>query len=190
MKLHSVTDRYINYLREDNNLKNVFSNKEDTRIHSRKYLGAVFDYNGFKYFIPLASPKKSDYILKGKKEEIRKSIIPIIRITVLNREGVLELKGTLKISNMIPVPSNELIEYNIDDEKDKSYQGLLKKEYRFIRKNSRLIRRNAEILYKQKVNEKYYYSEVNKKPGYLDSTVEFKLAEKRCEEFIKEYINK
>ena len=89
---------------------------------------------------------------------------------------------------MIPVADSELIVYDMDEEKDLHYRDLIKKEYGFIRKNLELIKRNAEILYKQKVNKKYYYSEDSKRPGYLDSTVEFEIAEKRCEEFIKEFM--
>ena len=51
----------------------------------------------------MSSPKKSDY----KENEIRKSIVPIVRI-VSNEEkdNIPVLKGTLRISNMIPVPDN------------------------------------------------------------------------------------
>lgn len=61
-----------------------------------------------KYYIPMSSPKKSDY----KDNQIRKSIVPIVRI-VSNEEvdNVPVLKGTLRISNMIPVPDSELILY-------------------------------------------------------------------------------
>ena len=36
-------------------------------------------------------------------QKIRGSIVPIIRITSQSSSGELELKGTLKLSNMIPV---------------------------------------------------------------------------------------
>ena len=44
---------------------------------------------------------------------LMKSIIPIIRIVVENRQSNLELKGTLKLSNMIPVPDNMLKKFAI-----------------------------------------------------------------------------
>ncbi len=188
MKLYDVTDYYVNYLRSDAKLKNVFSNKEENRTHPRKYLGVVFKKNGFNYFIPLASPKDSDYIIKnGKRIGIRKSIIPIIRITVLNKDNQLELKGTLKTSNMIPVPDSELIAYDIAQEKDLFYKDLLYNEYNFIRKNSKTIRRNAEILYNQKINENVYYEDEHDKPGYIKNAVDFKYAEKKCMGFCKEH---
>lgn len=39
MKLYSVSDEYIAYLREK--YPRMYSNKEDIRIHTRKYLGVL-----------------------------------------------------------------------------------------------------------------------------------------------------
>ena len=41
MRLYSISDEYINYIRKK--FPRVYSNKEDTRIHTRKYLGAVIE---------------------------------------------------------------------------------------------------------------------------------------------------
>lgn len=69
MKLYAVTDEYINYLRQFD--KKVYDNKEDKRRVMRKYLGIVLTINEINYYIPMSSPKRSDY----KENEIRKSII-------------------------------------------------------------------------------------------------------------------
>ncbi|MBP5528948.1 MAG: type III toxin-antitoxin system ToxN/AbiQ family toxin [Lachnospiraceae bacterium] len=45
MKLYSISDNYIFYLREE--FPRVFSNKEDVRIHTRKYLGVVISMNNY-----------------------------------------------------------------------------------------------------------------------------------------------
>lgn len=42
----------------------------------RKYLGIVLTIHEMNYYIPMSSPKKSDY----KDNQIRKSIVPIVRI--------------------------------------------------------------------------------------------------------------
>ncbi len=63
LKIYSVSDRYIRFLRQDDHLCIVFDNKEDARSHSRKYLGVAFVKNGFHYFIPFSSPKNSDYMV-------------------------------------------------------------------------------------------------------------------------------
>ena len=167
MKLYAITDEYINYLRKFDN--RVYDNKEDTRKVMRKYLGIVLNINQFNYYIPLSSPKKSDY----KNNEIRKSVIPIIRI-VSNEEvdNIPVLKGTLRISNMIPVPDSELILYEPKNEKNKNYKILVEKELEFIGKNKDMIKKYANILYKQKIN--------NYDVSYIKNVVDFKLLEEKC----------
>ena len=136
MKLYSITDRYINYLRKFDN--KVYDNKEDNRKVTRKYLGIVLKINEVNYYIPMSSPKKSDY----KNNEIRKSIVPIVRI-ISNEEinNIPVLKGTLRISNMIPVPNSELILYEPKNEQDKNYKILVEKELDFIDKNIGMIKK-------------------------------------------------
>lgn len=108
MRLYSVSDKYINYLR--NSYPRIYSNKEDSRVHTCKYLGAVIELSGYKYYIPLSSPKlKHDYVMIDGEKKIRKNSLIVIRITEKNGDNE-ELKGTLQIGTMIPVPETELIE--------------------------------------------------------------------------------
>ncbi len=88
--------------------------------------------------------------MKNGVQKIRGSIVPIIRITSQSSSGELELKGTLKLSNMIPVPASELTLYDVEHEQDLFYKALIHKEMLFIRKNKNKIVQNAKILYKQK----------------------------------------
>ncbi len=48
-----ISDKYIDYLRKTE--PRVMSNKAESRIYHRKYLGIIQELNGFKYFIPLSS---------------------------------------------------------------------------------------------------------------------------------------
>ena len=89
-KLYSISDEYVEWLRED--FPNVYSNKVNTSTHTRKYLGVVLHIDRYNYYIPMSSPKNSDYQIAGKDKVIRKSIIPIIRIVVKNAAGKKELK--------------------------------------------------------------------------------------------------
>lgn len=173
LKLYSVTNEYINYLRQFE--PKVFSNKEDTASQSRKYLGVVFKIGNFKYFVPLSSPKDSDYILIGGKRQIRKSIIPIIRIITKDSNGNDELKGTLKFSNMISVPDCELLNYDIGHEPASNYKILVLKEWDFISSNRNLILKHAKIIYNQKIK--------NFNIRYLKNTVNFLLVEQKCKEY-------
>lgn len=97
LKLYEISEEYISYLRSFDSF--VFSAKEDDRNHTRKYLGVVYTINNYNYYIPLSSPKNTDYQMINGKRQIRKSIVPIIRITATSDCGELELKGTLKLSN-------------------------------------------------------------------------------------------
>lgn len=175
LKLYEVSEEYVAFLRSAE--KNVFSSKENDRNHPRKYLGIVLNINSYNYYVPLSSPKNTDYKFVDGTPLIRNSVIPIIRITALSSSGNIELKGTLKLSNMIPVPDTELILYDIEREADTFYKDLIHKEIIFIRKNAKKITQNARILYKQK-------AENNPSIGYLKSTVDFALLEQKHDEYI------
>ena len=113
LKIYSVSDEYIAYLRKE--MPNVYSNKIENRAHTRKYVGVVIEISGYKYYIPMSSPKDTDYQIAGENRAIKKSIVPIIRMVVKNTAGEKELKGTLRISHMIPVPESELELYDLDN---------------------------------------------------------------------------
>ena len=110
-KLYSVSDDYVEWLRKE--FPNVYSNKINSRTHTRKYLGVVLQIGEYHYYVPMSSPKDSDYQIAGTNKVIKKSIVPIIRIIVKNKNGEKELKGTLRISHMIPVPTSELELYDL-----------------------------------------------------------------------------
>jgi protein AbiQ len=180
LKLYEISEEYISYISTVE--KNVFSSKENDRNHTRKYLGIVYSINRYNYYIPLSSPKNSDYQMENGVQKIRGSIVPIIRITSQSSSGELELKGTLKLSNMIPVPASELTLYDVEHEQDLFYKALIHKEMLFIRKNKNKIVQNAKILYKQK-------KENNPAIRYLKSTVDFSLLEQMHDKFIEKKNN-
>jgi protein AbiQ len=179
LKLYSVSDAYIEYLQKV--FPNVYSNKTDTRVHTRKYIGVVINVDEYKYYIPLSSPKETDYQIAGNENVIKKSIVPIIRIVVKNSEGKKELKGTLRISHMVPVPETELELYDLEHEPDETYKDLIHQEIVFIRKNREKIIANASLLYKQK-------TENDIAVGYVKSALDYKALERLCVEYTKEKI--
>lgn len=116
MQLYSISDEYINYLREK--FPRVYSNKENERVHTRKYLGAVIEIDSHKYYIPLSSPKeKQDYVMVNGKKKIRKDSLIVMRIVSGAGENA-ELKGTLQIGTMIPVPDGAIELYDVEHEAD------------------------------------------------------------------------
>lgn len=176
-KLYSVSDEYVEWLRKD--FPNVYSNKINSRTHTRKYLGVVLQIGQYNYYVPMSSPKDSDYQIAGTTKVIKKSIVPIIRIVVKNSAGEKELKGTLRISHMIPVPESELELYDLENESDDTYKDLVQNEIIFIRKSREKIISNAKLLYKQKVAN-------DTTAGYVKSALDYQALEVLCDLF-KEY---
>lgn len=176
LKIFSVSDEYIAYLRKE--IPNVYSNKIENRTHTRKYVGVVIELAGYKYYIPMSSPKDTDYQIAGEDLVIKKSIVPIIRMVVKNTAGEKELKGTLRISHMIPVPETELELYDLDNEPDAEYKDLVQNEVIFIRKNKEKIIANANLLYKQK-------KENDTTAGYVKSALDYTALEKLCDAYGK-----
>lgn len=64
--IYSESDQYISYLRKK--FLNVYLNKIGNRTHTRKYIGVVITIGEFKYYIPMSSPKDSDYQIAGEKK--------------------------------------------------------------------------------------------------------------------------
>lgn len=186
LKLYTVKNEYVNYLRADSKLKNVFENKDEEGRFLRKYLGVVLSIENYSYYVPLSSPKDSDYLIKEGRRVIRPSVIPIIGMISIDVNGKRELKGTLKFSNMIPVPNDVITYYDISQEVNKDYKILVEKEYEFIKKNRSQIVKNAFVLYNQKTKESLFYTDGKKKPGYLKNVVDFKYAEQKYNQYKNE----
>lgn len=167
LNLYSVSDEYIKYLRQFDD--KIYDNKEEKRIHNRKYIGIVITVNDFNYYIPMSSPKRTDYI-DYEKRIIRKDTKTIIRI---HNNG--HLYGSLRISNMIPVPITELKPYLVSDEQDFKYKQVILGELRYINNNINKIIKNAQIVYNQKVK--------NLDIGYIKNTVNFLLLEEKVKQW-------
>lgn len=203
LKIYSVSDKYIDFLFNDPELQRfILDNKKNRRKHTRKYLGTVLNINGLSYFIPFSSPKPTDYIINSDQTKtIRRSTLTIIRMTCKNSTtGAVELKGTLKINNMIPVPPQELTYYDISSETDISYKDLLQKEYAFIKSHRDEILKNAAIVYSQKSKKEQIEAKafdslsdeerriLIESPKYLNATVPFSYAEEQCLRFLKDFV--
>lgn len=186
-RLCTIDTKYIEFLRSDRKLYNVFENKDDADF-IRKYIGIVFNIGQYHYYAPLSSPKRTDYKVVNGKQIIRNDIIPIIRIVVQENEE-MRLKGTVKLSNMIPVPEKAIFDYDIEREENEQYKALIEKEYAVLKQKERKILKNAELLYRQKTKEDILYSgeNANKKPGYLSATINFKYAEQMHDKYISEH---
>jgi len=165
LKLYTITNDYIEFLR-------IFDSKVMLNKNAqRKYLGTVLSINNFNYFVPLSSPKDSDYMIENGIKKIRKDTITITRMVLENEQHEPELKGTLKFSNMIPAPDEVLTYYDINNERNKNYKILVIKELLFIHKNTEKIIKNAKILYTQKIKNYSF--------NHLKFTIDFRLLEEK-----------
>jgi len=129
IRIYGVKNAYINYLSKYQ--EHLFLHNSGSA--GRKYIGVVLEINGLSYFAPLSSFKK-------KHEKMKESVdfIKIKDYAVIN------------LNNMIPVPQSQLIEMDINEEKDPHYKFLLQAESREINKQQNRIRKNAEIVYNHK----------------------------------------
>ena len=78
LKIYSVSDEYIEYLRKKE--PNIYSNKIDNRIHTRKYVGIVLKLGKYNYYVPMSSPKESDYQIAGKQKVIKKVLFQLYEL--------------------------------------------------------------------------------------------------------------
>ena len=166
-KFVAVTDEYINYLQKTE--PNVMSNKAESRVYHRKYLGILETLNGFNYFIPLSSPKKKDFRADG-------SIKNDSLITMYIKDSK-QLYGTLRFNNMIPVPESEVINFDLNEEGDFKYKLIVFNELYFVRRNKDKIERTAKNLYAAK--KKQQKGSDGRKP-LLEMTLNFAHLEQLC----------
>ena len=111
LKLYSIDDEYIEYLRKFDS--KVPYNKNKTR----PYVGVVYTYNNNNYFAPLSSPKEKHLKMSNKAIDIYKI-----------DNGVL---GIININNMLPTPKECLTEV-LQTITDKTYKTLLEKQITYI----------------------------------------------------------
>lgn len=156
LKIYYITENYVDYLRKFDS--NVAYNKNATR----PYIGIVYTYNNYNYFVPLASPKPKHITISDKAIDIYKI-----------KNGEL---GVVNINNMIPTPMNELTEV-LPTVKDSKYKKMLQEQLTFLNNHK------AELF--KKVN---YFQNIYRK-GHLTENVlkrccNFILLEEKFEEYI------
>lgn len=165
---YTVSDEYIAYLSKTES--RVMQNKPETRTYHRKYVGVLTELKGFKYFVPMSSPKEKDY----ENGKIKKN-----NLTTIYMKNKEKLYGTLRFNAMIPVPESELSAYKINDEGDFSYKMLMLAEYNFCKDNREKIEKTAKNLYEKKCTA----SESDFSVGKI--VIDFKKVEEACKAYGK-----
>lgn len=154
LKLYRISDKYIRYLKSRDH------RVQDNKNRRRPYVGVVLLVGNYKYFVPMASPKPSHAKIKPGHH--------IMRI----KNGNL---GQLGFNNMIPVPEEAIICFNIDDEPDLKYAELLRRQVSFINRHKADVFDHAS---------KTYYGVVTKKTKFLvDICCDFRNLERACSNY-------
>lgn len=169
----------------------------------RKFLGVIVQKNGYKYVIPLSSPKyKKDYKIRDYQGEnlpedfsfvayadriilLKDTNVPVVYMYEKKESGEIDFFGKIQCNNMIPAPESELTKINIEGITDIAYKTLLQKQVQFIRKNQDdILKKHANVVY------------VNRKKGRMDigyiknATPDFELLEAKCDKWIRWHENK
>lgn len=156
-----ISDSYIDYLSKHN--PHVMSNKAGIRTYHRKYIGILTELDGYKYFVPLSSPKPQDYDTKGNIKH--DSLIKMY----MRSKNVLY--GTIRFNYMIPVPESELQEFTVNTEGDFKYKILMQSELMYIRAHRQKIEDSAIRLHRmRKTYDKEKYGENKMMEMTLDFT--------------------
>lgn len=160
MRFYEIKDDYIEYLRKFDS--KVPENKEESRLFSRKYLGVLFEINGYRYFAPLSS-------FKDKHERMSEQLDFIKIVNERKKYAVINL------NNMIPISEKALIEFDINEEPDKDYKNLLIAEFIICKNKEEKIKKNAKKLYEVVT--------INKTERFVNRSCNFILLEKKSKEY-------
>ena len=155
LKIFEVKSEYIQYL--SNYQKHLFLHTNEKG--KRKYIGIVFQINGINFFAPLSSYKTKHVKMKESVDFIK-----------------IKDYAVINLNNMIPVPNSQIVESDINKEKDLSYRYLLQAESREINRQKNRIRKNAEIVYSHKIHN-------GDSTALAKRINDFELLEKLCREY-------
>lgn len=158
LKIYKVSEQYIRYL-----------NSRDSKVQFNKnarrpYVGVVFTFGRFKYFVPMESPKPNHKNIKSGKH-------------ILKLDG--GLYGMLGFNNMIPVHNDALIEFDINAEPDEKYKRLLQHQAELCNRKKADILNHAQMTY-------FDVTSGNNK-FLVNISCDFKKLEKACREYKKDF---
>lgn len=158
LRIYRISDHYIRYL-----------NSRDHKVQYNKsarrpYVGVVFSFGGYRYFVPMESPKPNHASIKPGKH-------------ILKLDG--GRYGMLGFNNMVPVHKDALIEFDIDAEPDVKYRELLKRQATLCNRMKADILNHAQMTYFDVVN--------NKNKFLVGISCDFKKLEAACKAYNKDY---
>lgn len=158
LRIYKISEHYIRYLHSRD------SKVQFNKGNKRPYVGVVLCVGGYKYFVPMESPKPNHVNIKPGKH--------IMKLDGGNM-------GLLGFNNMIPVHKDALLAFDITAEPDEKYRELLK------RQASLCNRKKADILNQASAT---YFDVVNNKNKFLVSiSCDFKALETASKKYRKDF---
>lgn len=150
LRLYKISDHYVHYLHSRDN--KVPYNKGA----KRPYVGIVFSFGGFNYYVPMANHEK---IKPGKH--------------IVKLDG--GRYGLLGFNNMLPIHRDALIVFDISKDPDSKYRALLQHQISLCNRIKADILNHAQLTYFDVVNEKNKF--------LMSISCDFKKLEKACREY-------
>ena len=158
LRVYRISDHYMKYLHSRDN--KVQYNKKA----KRPYVGVVFSFGGYKYFVPMESPKPNHTKIKPGKH-------------IMKLDG--GKYGLLGFNNMVPVHRDALIALDIDAEPDSKYRELLKRQAVICNRLKADILNHAQLTYFDVVE--------NNNKFLVNISCDFKKLEKACKLYRADY---
>lgn len=154
MRIYKINLNYIKYLHNADSKVQYNRNYTDSKNQNRPYIGPVLKKDGLFYYAPLEHPRPEHEKLKDSNH---------IEKIVGGRYGLIG------INNMIPVPKDQLIDFDIRADNNSK---VLISQLVFCRKHLDEIKSKAR---------KIYYAQTNPNTAKLQhSCCNFKLLESKC----------
>lgn len=159
LNFYKVNENYVKYIGQfDNRVTKSYDEKA-----RRPFIGIVLNIKGVLYFAPFTSPKKKHLTMKNT--------IDFLKVD----EGKL---GAINFNNMIPIPMEQCIKIDVENEKNEEYKTLLHKQIKWCneKKNVEIIRNKAKNLYEKVLNKKV-------PEGIIARCCDFKLLEEKSKQY-------
>ena len=163
LRIVKVDSLYCNYLRKYDNKVSYNAGTKDLR----PFIGVLFMIGKCEYFAPLSSPKP--------KHKSLRNTLDLIKIN----NGEL---GVVNFNNMIPVTSNNYVEFDLDKKANENSEmfriELLRNQLRWLSANKKEINTKSKLLYN-------LYKADKLPKNVKDRCCNFPLLEEKCKEYNK-----
>lgn len=159
LNFYTINEKYVKYMSKfDSKIAKSYDDKA-----RRPFIGIVLNIEGILYFAPFTSPKPKHIKMKNT--------LDFLKID----NGKL---GAINFNNMMPIPMEQCIKIDVQNETDETYKILLYKQINWCneKRNTILILNKAKSLYYKITNRKLPQK-------IIDRCCDFKMLEEKLKEY-------